>query len=78
MSTAISMSVTSTIVNRLGRDETQEKMMAMSQQMRQSALNGQFGRSTSDVETGLSLAASLRDPIFWKKLDLLLHYRFDV
>jgi hypothetical protein len=50
----------------------------MSREMEGAAEGGKFGRSDADIDVGLSLAASLRDPIFWKKLNILLSYRFDV
>lgn len=78
MSMRVDSSTAYNITRRWGREETQDAVSAMSMEMKEDAEHGKFGRSDADIDLGLSLAASLRDPIFWKKLNILLGYRFDV
>ena len=78
MSMRVDSSTAYNIIRRWDREETQDVVSAMSREMGDAAEGGKFGRSDADIDVGLSLAASLRDPIFWKKLNILLSYRFDV
>ena len=78
MSMRIDSSTAHDIVRRWSRDETHECVISMSREIAEAAENGKFGRNDADIDCGLSLAASLRDPIFWRKLEILLGWRFDV
>lgn len=78
MSMRIDSSTVRTVLQRWDREETQEMISDMSREMSRAAENGQFGRNDACVDLGLSAAASIRDPIFWRKIEILLNYRFDV
>ncbi len=78
MGMRVGSSTVQNIVRRWNRDETRECVASMSREITNAAENGKFGRSDADIDVGLSLAASLRDPIFWQKLDILFNWSFSV
>lgn len=78
MSMRIDSSTAHTVLQRWDREETQEMISDMSRELIRAAENGKFGRNDYDIDLGRSLAASIRDPIFWEKIEILLGYRFDV
>ena len=78
MSMRVDASTVHKIVQRWNREETQDLIKDLSRDLARSAEDGRFGRNDYAIDLGLSLAASLRDPIFWNKVDILLGNRFDV
>lgn len=56
--------------------ESREYSASLAEQIEMATVAGKFGTNDEGREFGLSLAASLRDPIFWQKVDTLLHYSF--
>ena len=78
MSMRVDSSMAHSVLQRWDKEETKELISDMAREMSRAAENGQFGRNDYDVDVGRSLAASLRDPIFWGKIEILLNYRFDV
>ena len=78
MSMRVDSSTAHNILQRWDRDDTQELISDMSRELSRGAENGQFGRNDYDVDVVRSLAASMKDPIFWAKIEILLGYRFNI
>lgn len=77
MSMRVDPTIVHKIVQRWDREETQGMITEMSRELTRAAESGKIGRNDYAVDLGLSLAASVRDPIFWNKVEMLLCYRFD-
>ncbi len=74
------MTITSTTVNNIARKipspEAMEYLSSLAEQIEQATVAKKFGSSKDDLAMGFSLAASIRDPEFWRKMDTILHYSF--
>ncbi len=77
MSMRVDASLAHTILQRWDREETRELIGDMSRELVRATDGGKFGRNEYAMDLGYSIAASVRDPIFWAKLEMLLGYRFD-
>lgn len=73
MSYRVDSSMVRKMADHLDREETYDTMHQMSASLSKEA--GRLGKS--ETELILSLAADVRDPIFWRKLDILFAHRFD-
>lgn len=77
MSMRVDASLAHNILQRWDRDETHELIGDMSRELMRATENGKFGRNDYSMDLGYSLAASVKDPIFWAKIELLLQFRFE-
>ncbi len=74
------MTITPSTVNNIARklpaQETIEYISSLAEQIEQATAAKKFGSSKDDLVWGFSLAASIRDPEFWRKMDTVLHFSF--
>ena len=73
---ALSSTTIKNIADKADRPESQLKMQTLASQIRAANSAKKFGSSPLSQNFGESLAASLCDPLFWKKVDILLRFPF--
>ena len=73
---ALSSTTIKSIADKSDRPEALLKMQSLASQIRAATSAKKFGSTSLSISFGESLAASLCDPLFWKKVDILLRFPF--